>query len=309
MVKLSVVNKAGKDVIPGGLSVPGDSVDDLRKAFAKAKPAMYIARQRFTLPLAEGEKKPTVLGSGKKLSDYGLTEGSKVVFKDLGPQVGYSTVFFWEYFGPIWAYAFFYFLPQFAYPWAKTIPEKSVVQQLALAYWVFHYVKRILETFFVHKFSHATMPLRNLMKNCSYYWGFAALVSYFINHPLYTSPSAERAYVCFSLALICQLLNWRAHVVLANLRPAGKTTGYAIPRGFPFDGFNVTCANYTFEIFGWILFSIATQTITGFLFVTAGGLQMAQWAQGKHARLKKIFNGKDGNEKYPNRWIMLPPVW
>lgn len=67
-----------------------DSVDDLRKAFAKAKPAMYVARQRFTLPLAEGEKKATVLGSGKKLSDYGLTEGSKVVFKDLGPQVRYS---------------------------------------------------------------------------------------------------------------------------------------------------------------------------------------------------------------------------
>lgn len=33
---------------------------------------------------------------------------------------------------------------------SRTIPEKSVVQKLALAYWVFHYVKRILETFFVH---------------------------------------------------------------------------------------------------------------------------------------------------------------
>ena len=30
-------------------------------------------------------------------------------------------------------------------------PEKSVVQRLALAYWSFHYVKRILETFLVHK--------------------------------------------------------------------------------------------------------------------------------------------------------------
>lgn len=59
------------------------------------------------------------------------------------------------------------------------------------------------------RFSHATMPIRNLVKNCSYYWGFAALVSYFINHPLYTSPPESRAYICFSLALICQLLNWR----------------------------------------------------------------------------------------------------
>ena len=102
-------------------------------------------------------------------------------------------------------------------------PEKGVVQNLALAYWSFHYVKRLLETAFVHKcagaqrgpecwpprlleaahawrplapalqqhlhsflplppgrpcrFSHATMPILNLFKNCAYYWLFAAYVS------------------------------------------------------------------------------------------------------------------------------------
>ncbi len=44
------------------------------------------------------------------------------------------------------------------------------MQQIALAYWSFHYTKRILETFLVHKFGHATMPIFNLFKNCSYYW-------------------------------------------------------------------------------------------------------------------------------------------
>ena len=32
------------------------------------------------------------------------------------------------------------------------------------------------------------MSCNALPQNCSYYWGFAAFVSYFINHPLYSPP-------------------------------------------------------------------------------------------------------------------------
>lgn len=31
-------------------------------------------------------------------------------------QIGYATVFFWEYFGPMMVYPLFYFLPQYLYP-------------------------------------------------------------------------------------------------------------------------------------------------------------------------------------------------
>eukprot|EP00958_Prasinococcus_capsulatus_P015076 scaffold1594_cov401-Prasinococcus_capsulatus_cf.AAC.59 len=71
-------------------------------------------RQRWTIPKA-GETKPPVVSDEAPLSEQGLRDGSTVTFKDLGPQVGYSTVFFWEYFGPMAVYPLFYYLREYIY--------------------------------------------------------------------------------------------------------------------------------------------------------------------------------------------------
>jgi hypothetical protein len=69
-------------------------------------------------------------------------------------------------------------------------------------------MQRIYETSHVHKFSHATMPIFNLIRNCSYYWLFAAFVSYNINHPQYTEPPAAQVFAAFALAYCCQVCGW-----------------------------------------------------------------------------------------------------
>ena len=49
-----------------------------------------------------------------------------------------------------------------SFTWSLNVPVLHF--SLAAACWTFHYAKRILETIFVHRFSHATMPMFNLFK-------------------------------------------------------------------------------------------------------------------------------------------------
>lgn len=59
----------------------------LKKKFHAVNKKYYPARQRMTLPAKEGQKSGEVLKDSAKLSEYGLSSGSVVLFKDLGTQV------------------------------------------------------------------------------------------------------------------------------------------------------------------------------------------------------------------------------
>eukprot|EP01018_Ginkgo_biloba_P034080 Gb_04447 [translate_table: standard] len=299
------------------------TVDDLKASIHHRTKKYYSARQRLTLPVQPGQGRPIVLESGKKLKDYfEKNDGNQVVvFKDLGPQVSYRILFFWEYVGPLFIYPAFYYFPvykYFGYPAERVVHP---VQTYAMYYWCFHYFKRILETFFVHRFSHATSPLSNVFRNCLYYWSFGAFIAYFVNHPLYTPVSEKQMQIGFALGIVCQLANFYCHILLSSLRSPNGKRGYQIPSGFLFN--IVTCANYTTEIYQWLGFNIATQTIAGYSFLIVATFIMTNWALAKHCRLKKaslsyfqllcghpfsiLFDGKDGRPKYPRRWVILPP--
>ncbi len=85
-----------------------------------------------------------------------------------------------------------------------------------------------------------------------------------------------------------------------------KTKSIDIDPGFLFE--YVTCANYTFEILGWLLFNVAAFSLMGVVFLLCGAVQMSLWAIQKHKRLLKLFDGKENRTKYPRRFIILPPI-
>lgn len=163
-------------------------------------------------------------------------------------------------------------------------------------------MKRLYETQFVHRFSNGTMPFRNLFKNCSYYWGFAAFMSYFINHPLYTPPLLGSLQIYLGLAgfVICELGNYSIHTLLRDLRPPGtKERKVPYPNSNPLTAmYNFTsCPNYTYEVGSWVSFTFMVQALPAALFTLAGFVQMKIWADGKHRNYKKEFTNYPKNRK------------
>lgn len=89
------------------------------------------------------------------ISDTGLRDGSTIYVKDLGPQISWRLVYFLEYIGPLLIHPLLYAILPASPP--------STLQSLSCAFITLHFLKREIETLFVHRFSAATMPLFNLV--------------------------------------------------------------------------------------------------------------------------------------------------
>jgi len=250
------------------------------------------------------EPKGKGLRDEELVSVLGLSASNPQLYvRDLGPQISWKTVFMMEYAGPLFIYPLFYFRPSIIYGIDTKRPIEQVVT-IALLCHSFHYAKRLFETEYVHRFSNATMPVTNLFKNCTYYWGFAAFMAYFVNHPLYTRPTFSPWQVWLGLAgfIIGELGNFSIHLLLRNLRPAGTKE-----RKIPYPDANpltllynyVSCPNYTYEVMSWTSFIIMTQCLPVALFTLAGFIQMRVWAIDKHRQYKKEFGASYPKGRMP----------
>ncbi|KAI0076184.1 hypothetical protein K474DRAFT_1663305 [Panus rudis PR-1116 ss-1] len=308
------VSAAGKTPLAKGLpatvEIPGKdletaTVGDVKKALTAKFPKLYASRQKITL---KGDKK--ALADEVTLKTAGVTEDAELTVKDLGPQIGWRTVFIWEYTGPLVIHSLFYWLPNVFYGGAV---QHSLLQKYVYGMCMLHYLKREYETLFVHRFSNGTMPFYGLFRNCFHYW---VLGSLFLGYPVYgptyaaTSPYIRNSYrenptflwSCIAVWVFAELSNAKTHMILRDLRPLG-TRERRIPYGY---GFNlVTCPNYLFEILGWTIVSVMTGSYAAHLFLIAGVYIQTMWAIKKHRNYRKEFG-----DKYPrSRKVIFPFIF
>uniref|UniRef100_A0A3B5QEJ1 Very-long-chain enoyl-CoA reductase n=1 Tax=Xiphophorus maculatus TaxID=8083 RepID=A0A3B5QEJ1_XIPMA len=271
---------------------PHSTIGDIKSLFYKSYPQWYPARQALRL-----DTRGKSLRDDEVLQNLPVGTTATMYFKDLGPQLGWTTVFFAEYIGVLLTYLVFFFRVPYIYShtYALTSSPHPVVK-LACVCHTFHYVKRLMETIFVHRFSHGTMPLRTIVKNCAYYWGFSAWLAYYINHPLYTPPC--KSSHLNSRLLICEFL-------LSNLRTDGfRVRRFPTPTKNPFTWlfFFVSCPNYTYEVGAWLSFTVMTQCLPVAIYTLFGFIQMTIWAKVKHRAYLREF--KD----YPTVRMAIIPL-
>jgi very-long-chain enoyl-CoA reductase len=283
---------------------PEASVAEVKRAILVKFPKFTPTRQRITL---KGERKALV--DETKLSDVldSKTDAWELQVKDLGPQISWQTVFIVEYLGPLLIHPLFYHFPRF---WYGVDVEHSALQKYVYAFVLLHFAKRELETLYVHRFSHDTMPWVNIFRNSGHYWIFSGLfLALDVYRPKYSTNSPyivntirnnERfLWIGAGLWAFAELSNLHTHLTVRALRPAGSRKR-GIPRGY---GFNlVSVPNYFFEILGWAVICGMTGSIGACIFTVISIVTMAQWAIKKHKNYKKEF----GKEYPSGRKAIIP---
>jgi very-long-chain enoyl-CoA reductase len=296
--------------LPFSFELDGDAlrnltVREVKSILAGEYPKFSTDRQKMTL---KGDKKP--LSDATRLADIGFANGGELEVKDLGAQVSWQTVFLVEYAGPLVIHPLIYHFPKVFY--GKDV-HHSTLQTYVYYFVLAHFAKREFETLFIHRFSHDTMPLRNIFKNSAHYHILSGLfLALDMYRPAFaaTSPYIRSTYRDdpFFLQLLVgafaffELSNFWTHLTLRSLRPTGSRKR-AIPRGYGFS--LVSFPNYFFESMVWLTISLFTGSWAAYLFFTVSTGQMLLWAQKKHAAYKKEF----GNEYPRGRKAMIPFIF
>lgn len=89
---------------------PTNTIGEIKQQLYRLKVAPYVQRQSLRL-----EAKGKALSDSETINFLSLRGGGKLYYKDLGPQIGWKTVFLIEYAGPLAVYLWLYQRPWLFY--------------------------------------------------------------------------------------------------------------------------------------------------------------------------------------------------
>ena len=221
-----------------------------------------------------------------------------------GPQVAWTTVFFFEYIGPIVLHLAVLAIRPYIFPGGDQPLTRT--QWLAFALFTGHFLKREYETFFVHKFSASTMPFFNIFRNSFYYWFVSGLLCALEIYSPWslaaTTDNQPLEIIGTAIFLVCQVCNAIIHLNLASLRSKGGTER-GIPKGLGTS--LVTSPNYMFEILAWVGVIIATRSFFTVVFICIGTSYMLSWGKAKERAYRKEFPETYKKKKF----IIFPGIF
>ncbi|XP_061445625.1 trans-2,3-enoyl-CoA reductase-like isoform X3 [Rhineura floridana] len=261
---------------------PSSTLLDVKHKFHKVCPQWSPSRIGLRL-----ERNGPYLKDSVNIKALAASSIITLYFTDMGQQVSWITVFLTEYTGPLLIYLLFYLRLSSIYDAKESARSlRHPVVHLACFCHCLHYIRHLLETLFVHKISEGHTPLKNMIKGCTFYWGFTSWIAYYINHPQYTPPSFGNKQVTFAalVFLMCEAGNHFINVALVHQNQSGNKSSFPSPSINPFTWLFifVSCPNYTYEIGSWMSFTVMTQTLPVGIFALLMAIQMAQWARKKH---------------------------
>nr|CAB3451982.1 unnamed protein product [Digitaria exilis] len=202
----------------------------------------------------------------------------------------------------LYAPAFVAALASFAVPGAVQGPRAHL---LAAAIAI-HFLKRVLEVLFVHRYS-GSMPLVTALFISSYYLSssIAMIYAQHLSNGL-PDPAVDLLYPGVLVFFVGIAGNFYHHYLLSRLRASGGGGSdkkvYKIPRGGLFE--LVVCPHYLFEIIGFFGFAMISQT----LYALAVAIGTAAYLAGRSAATRKWYAAKF--EEFPARVkALVPYVW
>ncbi|KAJ9138698.1 Very-long-chain enoyl-CoA reductase [Pleurostoma richardsiae] len=293
--------------LPTAVEIPSDAtVEDAKKIIARAAGVKDYNRIGLFYPSTK-----KIIKDRKALisNEEDVVSNGEILVQDLGAQMAWRTVYMVEYAGPILFHCLFIAIrPYLANvdPYFYKGADKTPLTTIQwLCFWLFqaHFVKRELETVFVHKFAANTMPAWMIFRNSFFYWAFAGLLSgFFIYSP--KSPAARSELtpldlIGLGLYVYGEVCNAIVHLHLASLRSRGGTE-----KGIPtcIGSSLVTCPNYMFEVISWVGIILISREWAVVVFIATGTFYMAGWSRDKEKALRATF----GDKYKKKRYTMLP---